>query len=257
MTSHAGTARRPRVLTPSITLATARRALQQLRHDHRTVALLLVVPCVLMALLAWILVDQPGAFDRWGASLLGVFPLFVMFLVTSVATLRERTSGTLERLLVMPIGKADFLLGYGLAFGLAAALQAVVVSGVAFGLLDLDVAGEVWAVFLLTIVLAVLGTALGLFVSAFANTEFQAVQFMPVVIIPQLLLCGLVVPRAALPPALEWVSSLMPLSYAIEAMQDVMAGPVGADYWRSLGAVGLFVVAALALGAVTLRRRTP
>jgi ABC-2 type transport system permease protein len=221
------------------------------------VALLLLVPSVLMSLLAWMLVDQPGAFDRWGAPLLGVFPLIVMFLVTSVATLRERTSGTLERLLAMPIGKADFLLGYGLAFGLAAAIQGVVVAGLAFGLLGLDVAGQVWAVFLLTVVVAVLGTALGLFVSAFANTEFQAVQFMPAVILPQLLLCGLVVPREALPRALELVSNVLPMSYAVDAINEVVAGPVGADYWRALGIVGLFVVGALALGAVTLRRRTP
>lgn len=255
--THASERVRPSALTPSVLLATARRVLQQLRHDHRTVALLLVVPCFLMSLLAWILADYPGAFDRWGAPLLGVFPLIVMFLVTSVATLRERTGGTLERLLAMPIGKLDFLLGYGIAFGLAAAIQAVVVSGLAFGLLDLDVAGQVWAVFLVTIVVAVLGTALGLFVSAFASTEFQAVQFMPAVILPQLLLCGLIVPRSTLPPVLEVISDVLPMSYAVDAMQDVAAAPVGADYWRALAIVALFVVAALAAGAITLRRRTP
>ncbi len=238
--------------------ATAVRVLQQLRHDHRTVALLLVVPSLLMGLLAWMLIDRPGVFDHWGAALLGVFPLIVMFLVTSVATLRERTSGTLERLLAMPITRADFLLGYGFAFGIAAAIQATVISVIAFGLLGLDVAGPIWAVLLVAVLVAVLGTALGLFVSAFARTEFQAVQFMPAVIIPQLLLCGLVAPRATLPRPLELVSDVLPLSYAVDAMQRLTVETgVGSRTWLDMAVIVGFIVAALALGAATLRRRTP
>ena len=238
--------------------ATTVRVLQQLRHDHRTVALLLVVPSMLMGLLAWMLIDHPGVFDHWGAALLGVFPLIVMFLVTSVATLRERTSGTLERLLAMPITRADFLLGYGFAFGIAAAIQATVISVIAFGLLGLDVAGPIWAVLLVAVLVAVLGTALGLFVSAFARTEFQAVQFMPAVIIPQLLLCGLVAPRATLPRPLELVSDLLPLSYAVDAMQRLTVETgVGSRTWLDMAVIAGFIVAALALGAATLRRRTP
>jgi len=238
--------------------ATTIRVLQQLRHDHRTVALLLVVPSMLMGLLAWMLIDHPGVFDHWGAALLGVFPLIVMFLVTSVATLRERTSGTLERLLAMPISRVDFLLGYGFAFGIAAAIQAIVISVIAFGLLGLDVAGPIWAVLLVAVLVAVLGTALGLFVSAFARTEFQAVQFMPAVIIPQLLLCGLVAPRATLPRPLELVSDVLPLSYAVDAMQRLTVETgVGSHTWLDMAVIAGFIVAALALGAATLRRRTP
>jgi len=249
---------RQRPLTARILAATARRVLEQLRHDHRTVGLLLAVPSLLMGLLAWMLADQPGAFDRWGAPLLGIFPLIVMFLVTSVATLRERSGGTLERLLAMPIGKLDFLLGYAVAFGLAAAVQALVVSGLSFGVFGLDVAGPVWSVLLVAVVVALLGTALGLFVSAFASTEFQAVQFMPAVILPQLLLCGLVVPRQALPRALELASDVLPMSYAVDAMREVLvSSQVTGAYWRPLGLVVLFIVGALGLGAVTLRRRTP
>lgn len=238
------------------TLATAGRVLAQLRHDHRTVAMLVVVPSVLMALLAWIF--DAATFDRVGAPLLGVFPFVVMFLVTSVATLRERSTGTLERLLTMPMAKLDLLLGYAIAFGLAAAVQAGVVATLSVSLLGLDVAGPVWLLVLVAVAVAVLGMALGLLVSAFAATEFQAVQFMPAFVLPQFLLAGLLVPRDRLDAELRWVSDVLPLSYAVDAMRDIAGNDgVAAQAWTDLSVVLLSTVAALGLGAATLRRRTP
>ncbi|MFL6182577.1 MAG: ABC transporter permease [Actinomycetes bacterium] len=237
------------------TAATARRVLQQLRRDHRTVALILVVPCVLMGLLAWMLTDAD--FDQYGAPLLGVFPLIVMFLTTSVATLRERSSGTLERLLSMPIGKGDFVFGYAIAFGVLAVVQALVVSGLSMGVLGLQVMGPAWAIILIAVVNALLGTALGLFVSAFATTEFQAVQFMPAVILPQLLLCGIIVPREELPTALRWVSDVLPMSYSVDATTEVMTNAtITSEFWLDVAIVAGFMAVGLALGAATLRRRT-
>jgi ABC-2 type transport system permease protein len=239
-----------------ITFATAGRVLSQLRHDHRTLALMIVVPCVLISLLAWVFEGTP-TFDRVGAPLLGVFPFVVMFLVTSVATLRERTSGTLERLLTMPIGKLDLLVGYALAFGLVAVVQAVVATTLAVTVLGLDVAGPLWLLMVVAVLDAVLGMALGLLVSAFAATEFQAVQFMPAFVLPQFLLCGLLVPRADLDTALRWVSDALPLSYAVDAMRDIVAREdVGSGTWADLSVVLFAIVLSLALGAVTLRRRT-
>src|SRR4051812_35586064 len=175
--------------------------------------MLLVLPCVLMTLLWWMFQDIPGGlFDRFGPALLALFPFIIMFLVTSVTTLRERSSGTLERLLAMPMGKLDFLGGYALAFGLVAAVQSALAVGLSVGLLGLDVKGPVWLLTVVAIADAVLGSALGLFVSAFAQTEFQAVQFMPAVVIPQILLCGLFIDRDQLPDVLGWISSLLPLS---------------------------------------------
>jgi ABC transporter DrrB family efflux protein len=237
------------------TAATARRVIQQLRHDHRTVALILVVPCVLMGLLAWMLTEQD--FDQYGAPLLGIFPLIVMFLTTSVATLRERSSGTLERLLSMPIGKGDFVFGYAIAFGLLAVVQALIVSGLSMGVFGLEVLGSAWAIILIAVVNALLGTALGLFVSAFATTEFQAVQFMPAVILPQLLLCGIIVPRDELPTALHWVSDVLPMSYSVDATTEVMTNvAMTAEFWLDVAIVAGFMAIGLALGAATLRRRT-
>ncbi len=243
-------------MTGRRTLATARRVLEQLRHDPRTIGLIVVVPTALMALLAWILTDAD--FHKYGPPLLGIFPMLVMFLVTSVATLRERTSGTLERLLSMPMGKGDFVFGYSVAFSILAVIQALVVAGVSFLLLGLDVRGSAWLVVLVAVVDGLTGTALGLFVSAFAQTEFQAVQFMPVALIPQLLLCGLIVPTDELPRVLEWISWLLPLTYAFNAMQHVAMNPTpDTRFWIDLGVVAAMAIALLAAGAGTLRRRTP
>jgi ABC-2 type transport system permease protein len=242
-------------MTPARTLATARRVLLQLRHDPRTLAMLLVVPVVIMGLLAWILSDAD--FDFWAPPLLGIFPMLVMFLVTSVATLRERTGGTLERLLTLPTGKGDIIFGYALAFGTLAILQAVVVSAAAFGLFGLDVAGSAWLVGLVSVIDALLGTALGLFVSAFARTEFQAVQFMPLVLIPQILLCGLLVPTDELPTVLRWVSTVLPLTYAIDATREVLGSVTTTSAFRAdVVVLAGFAVGLLGLGAATLRRRS-
>jgi ABC-2 type transport system permease protein len=245
-------------MTPRVTLAVAHRVLTQVRRDHRTLAMLMVVPCVLMSLLWWMFDELPGnLFDRFGPGLLAMFPFIVMFLVTSVTTLRERSSGTLERLLTMPLGKLDFLLGYALAFGLLAAVQSALAVTVSVGLLGLDVQGSVWLLGVVAVADAVLGTALGLLVSAFATTEFQAVQFMPLFVLPQILLCGLFVPRDAMPTVLEAVSNVLPLSYAVDAMQELVGAADTATIWRQVGVVTAFAVGALALGAATLRRRTP
>ncbi len=237
------------------TLATAGRVLAQLRHDHRTVALVLLLPCLLLGLVAWMF-DGTDVLDRFGPVLVGFFPLLVMFLVTSVATLRERTSGTLERLMTMPIGKADVVLGYALAFAVLATVQALVVVGFATGVCGMDVAGPVGLMIGAAVLNAVLGSALGLAGSALARTEFQAVQLMPAVILPQVVTCGLLMPRDQMPQVLEWLSRALPLTYAVDAMQHIAIGSGWADVRGAVGAMALFTAGALALGVATLRRRT-
>jgi ABC-2 type transport system permease protein len=238
-----------------ITIATAQRVLLQLRHDPRTIALLLVVPCVLVALIKYVFAGG-DVFDRIGGPLLGVFPLLSMFLVTSIAMLRERTTGTLERLLTMPLAKLDLLLGYALAFAVMAVIQAALVSAVAFGALDLEVQGSTWGAILLAIANAVLGMALGLFVSAFARTEFQAVQFLPAFILPQLLVCGLLTPRGDMSRFLEIASWAAPLTYAYGALDRVTTGAYGWTLVAYVLAIVGFILVSLVLGALTLRRRT-
>jgi ABC-2 type transport system permease protein len=238
-------------------LATSRRVLRQLRHDPRTVALLLAVPIVQMTVLRFVYDQRRASFDAVGAPLLSLFPLFTMFLVTSVSVLRERTSGTLERLLTTPLGKLELLGGYGLAFALVAVLQATIACGVTFGLLGLHVAGSVALVVVLAVAVALLGMGLGLLASAFARTEFQVVQFFPATILPQLLLCGLLVPRARMQPVLYALSDALPMSYAVDAMRHLSFQSATADaVWVDLVIVLGFAALAVALGAATLRRRT-
>jgi ABC-2 type transport system permease protein len=240
-----------------ITFATAERVLRQLRRDRRTLALVLLVPPALLTLFRYVFDGQPETFNRIGGPLVGIFPLISMFLVTSIAMLRERTTGTLERLMSMPLAKLDLLVGYALAFALLSAVQASITSAVAFGALGLDVSGPVWAVVLLAVGNAILGMALGLFLSAFATTEFQAVQFMPAVILPQLLLCGLLVPRDRMAPLLEAVSWALPMTYAYDALARATAGVGGVRLAVDVLAVAAAITISLALGATTLRRRTP
>lgn len=239
------------------TFATSRRILQQLSHDHRTIALMLIAPCLLISLLWWVFSGNQDMFDHVAPAMLGVFPFIVMFLVTSITTLRERMTGTLERLLAMPIGKGDIIIGYALAFGIFGILQSLLTSSVAIWLLGMDVAGPQWFVVLVALLDTLLGVALGLLVSAFARTEFQAVQFMPALIFPQVIICGLFVPLSQLPDILERIAYVLPLTYAVDALNRVaIESDLSGEAWRDVWVVAGFVVLSLFVGAVTLRRKT-
>ena len=253
-----------RRLSPQAYLATTGRILRQLAGDHRSVAMILVVPSLIITLMYFMFQNaphRPGAptpFNNACLIMLGVFPLIIMFLITSITMQRERVSGTLERILTTPLRRLDLLAAYGTAFSIAAAAQASLACVVAFWLLGFETAGNPMLVFAIAIINAVLGVGLGLLCSAFARTEFQAVQFMPVVIVPQLLLCGIIVPRSLLPEWLQWISNVLPASYALEALQQVGAHTeLTGTAARDIGVVVAFAVVALCLAAATLRRRTP
>jgi ABC-2 type transport system permease protein len=242
-------------MSPRITAATAARVLAQVRHDRRTIALLLLVPGALLALLHEMLGGPQ--FDRFGAPMVGMFPFITMFLVTSIAMLRERTTGTLERLMTMPLAKLDLLGGYGIAFAVLAAVQALITSAVAFLLLGLDPAGSAGLIIGLAVLAAVLGSALGLLASAFASSEFQAVQFMPAFVLPQILLCGLVVPREQMAAGLDAVASVLPLTFAFDALEAVAVhGADLAGVSDEIAVLAAMAAVAIGLGALTLRRRT-
>lgn len=244
-------------MRPRLTLAVARRTGAQLRNDPRTLALMLGVPPALLLLTRFIYDHQPATFDRIGPLLMGLFPFTMMFLVTSITMQRERSNGTLERLMASPIAKADLIAGYALTFTAVALVQVVIVATLVFGILDVPNHGSIVLAVALTMLEAGLGVALGLFTSAFAHTEFQAVQFFPVVVLPQFLLAGLLVPTSQLPRTLETVADLMPLKYAFDGLQRITQhgegigrGAVLGDFAFVAGAVAV----AVALGALTLRR---
>ena len=239
------------------TFSTAGRVLTQIRHDPRTVGLLLVVPSLLIGLVAWIFTDT-DVFQTIGPAMIALFPFIVMFLVTSISTLRERRSGTLERLFSMPLGKGDFILGYALAFGFLAVFQTAIAVSFAVFVCGLEIEGSIWLLFAVTVADALLGTALGLLASAFARTEFQVVQFMPLLVFPQILLGGIFIPRDQLPEVLEAISDWLPLSYAIDALTAVANDSEDAAWiWARILAIAAWIVGSIVVGSITLRRRTP
>lgn len=243
-------------MNPRIYLATVRRILLQLRADHRTMALIVVVPTLLLTLLYFVFNDE-RRFSPIALSMLGILPMLVMFLVTSVAMLRERTSGTLERLLTTPLHRADLVVGYATAFAVAALAQALVIVGVAHWGLGVDTAGPLAWVLLVAVVGSVVGVATGLLASAFARTEFQAVQFMPLVIGPQIFLCGLLAPRAGMPEVLQRLSDVLPMTYAVKGLQAIgsQGDPTG-DVLRNVGVLAVFALGALVVAAFSMPRQT-
>lgn len=243
-------------MNPRLTLATSARVLRQIVHDHRTLALLLVVPALLIGLVAWIFTNTQ-VFDQIAAQMIAMFPFITMFLVTSIATLRERRSGTLERLLTMPLHKVDFIVGYALAFGLLALLQASICVSWAVWVCGFD-PGDHLVAFVATAMLnGILGTSFGLFASAFAATEFQAVQFMPALVFPQILLAGLFLPTDQLPNALDVAAHLMPMTYAFDALTELSSdSPDMTAVGFDTVVLGGFIIVLLILGSASLRRRT-
>lgn len=244
-------------MSPRRTFATALRVAKQLSHDHRTMGLILAVPSLLMALMYYLFEDNKMVFNSVGGMMLVIFPFTIMFLISSIAILRERTGGTLERLLALPIGKFDFILGYGLILGFLAVVQVSIALGISTWLLGLDVAGSMGYLVMVASVDAILGVSLGLLVSALARSEFQAVQFMPALVIPQVLLSGLFVPREKMADWLQAISDFLPLTYAIEAINRILHFETVDD---AFGQNILIVVATalgfLIIGSLTLRRRT-
>jgi ABC-2 type transport system permease protein len=238
------------------TFATAGRVIKQLKHDPRTLVLLFLLPSLLIVILRYVFDNQKPMFDLLVPMLLGIFPMTMMFLVASIATLRERRSGTLTRLMTTPMSKLDFIMGYALAFFLIAFLQASFTVYVTLGLLDVTVAGGDIAVVIGAVSAALLGTSLGLAVSAFATSEFQAVQFMPAMLFPQLLVCGLFVARDQMADFLQVFADFMPLTYSVDAMKQVTQySEWTAEYTNDLLIVTGFTIAALILGSLTIRRK--
>lgn len=238
------------------TLSTTRRILRQLSHDHRTVALIVVVPCFLIALLKYVFEGQPEVFNNIAPMMLGIFPLFMMFLITSIATLRERTTGTLDRLMTQPISKLDLIFGYAFAFALLGFIQAAAASFVMLGLLDVKVMGGAAAILIVAVAAAFLGTSLGLFVSAFAKSEFQAVQLVMPILMPQVLLCGLFIARDQMANFLQTISDFLPLTYSVEAMQEVAKNAIWTkELSFDLAVIVAFGIAALIFGAATIKRQ--
>jgi len=243
-------------MTPTKVLATTERVLNQLRHDPRTIALVVFVPSLVVVLLRYMFNSDVASFDHTAPMLLGIFPLIALFNVAAVAMLRERTSGTLDRMLTLPMAKLDLLLGYALAFGVLILAQASLASLVALGIFKVHVAAGTAAIFLFTILSGLLGMSIGMLLSAFATSEYQANQFLPAFILPQLLLSGFFVSRTHMGFVLRWLSDVLPLTYIIDAMHHITLYSTWDKYLvRDLIVIAGIISATLILAAVSLRRK--
>ena len=202
--------------------AVSGRIIRQIIKDRRSVALIILAPVLVMTLVGFSLFDERSILNRITPALLGVFVLFFTFLLTGVSFLRERSQGTLERLKITPVSRADLLVGYLLGFLLFAMLESVVILAYTVLVLPVTYQGEIWQVFVVLVLLTIVAVSLGILVSTFAKNEFQVVQFIPLVIVPQIFLTGVVVPVEGMPWLLENISKVLPLTYAVDMLIGIM-----------------------------------
>ena len=239
-----------------VVLATSKRLLLQLRHDPPTIALIFIVPCMLLTILKYVFWNDVELFHRIGPMMVGIFPMVLMFVVASVATLRERTAGTLDRLMVSAISRVDLVFGYALAFSFVALLQASLACFVMLNFLGVPVVGGALPLIIGAVLSAFLGVSLGLFVSAFAKTEFHAVQFMPAFLLPQFLTCGVLGPRDNMAQLFQWFADVMPLTYSVDGMKLITTQTAWSyQLTKDFLIVVICGLLALYIGAKTIRRQ--
>ena len=237
------------------TLAITERIIRQILRDRRSIGLLVVGPLIVMSLVGFSLYEQRAVLDRVAPGLLAVFVLFFTFILTGVGFLRERAQGTLERLQTTLVGSFDIMLGYMLGFLIFAIVQTVVILLFTIFALSIEYVGSLWEIGVVLFLLVTVAVSLGIFISSFASNEFQVVQFIPIVLAPQIFLSGVIIPVEQMPALFEWLSVVIPLTYAVDALQEIML--LGTDLttlWLNLAVIAAFSVALLAAAVATLRR---
>jgi len=244
-------------MSPDRIFAIARRVILQLVRDRRTMILIIIVPIVIMLTVDLSFPQNTGqqVLDYMAPGILAFIALFLAFLLTGVSFLRERTQGTMERLLASPVSRADIVLGYPLGFLPFAVIQSLIVLLFTIYVLGVGYGGHLWQVLIFLILVTTVAINLGIFVSTFARNEFQVIQFIPLVILPQGFLCGLLWPIEQMNEYLQWIAKVMPLTYAISGLQDIMLKGYGLlDASLDLIILASFAVVLLLLAATTLRR---
>ena len=243
------------IVTIDRTLAIAVRIISQIARDHRSVALIIVAPIIVMSLVGFSFADQRDILNRIAPGLIGVFALFFVFLLTGVSFLRERSQGTLERLLTTPVGRADILAGYLLGFLLFAGIQSLVILLYTIFALRIDYEGSLWQIFVLLFIVTIVAVNLGIFISTFARNEFQVVQFIPIILLPQIFLSGAVLPSEQLPGYFQAIGHFLPLTYAVDGLKALMLeGETLGGIAQELAVLGGFAIGILALATITVRR---
>ncbi|MBI2853999.1 MAG: ABC transporter permease [Chloroflexi bacterium] len=237
------------------TLAIAVRIVRQFLRDRRTLGMLFVVPLLVMTLVGFSFPAGQGILDYIAPALLAAMALFFVFILTGVSFLRERSQGTMERLMVSPVARIEIIVGYLLGFILFAALQALIILFYTIFVLKVHYAGSLWQIFVFQLIITVVALNLGLFVSTYARNELQVIQFIPLVLVPQFFLSGLLWPVEQMNHVLQYLSKVMPLTYSVDGLRKIMLeGMTLGDVWKDLVILVGFAAVMTVLGAMALRR---
>jgi len=239
---------------PSQAFTIAGRIIRQLIRDRRTAVLIVVVPLVIITLIG-LSFPEGTVLDYIAPALLATLALFFSFLLTGISFLRERSQGTMERLMASPVSRLDIVVGYLLGFFVFALTQTLIIVLFTIYVLDVHYYGDLWQIFVFQIVIITGAVNLGIFISTFARNEFQMVQFIPLILFPQIFLCGVIWPVEQMPNYLQWLSAILPLRYAVDGLRDIMlAGKNLLDVGFELSVLIGFAVIVSILAALTLRR---
>jgi len=239
---------------PSQAFIIAGRVMRQLIRDRRTIALLIIVPLVIASLIG-VSVPDKRILDYTAPAILAVLILFFGFLLTGISFLRERTQGTLERLMASPVSRLDIVGGYLLGFLLFALVQTMILFFYLIYVLNVNYYGELWQILVFQVIIGIGAVCLGTFCSVFARNEFQMIQFIPLIIVPQIFLCGLLWPVNQMPEYLQWLANCLPLTYGVEGIRAMMLqGQNLLDIGKDVGVLAAYAVGLLILAAITLRR---
>ncbi len=232
----------------------AQRIVRQIGRDRRTLGLIIVVPVVVMTLIGLSFPDRT-MLNYIAPALLATIALFFSFLLTGISFLRERSQGTLERLMATPVSRLDVALGYLFGLSVFAVLQTLIIFFFTIYVLDVTYQGELWQILVFQLIIIVGSVNLGIFTSTFARNEFQVIQFIPLIILPQVFLGGILWPVEQMPDYLRWVSNVLPLTYAVDGLQEVMlAGKNLVDVWLDLVVLAGYTMITSILAALTIRR---
>ena len=241
-------------MIPNQALTIAVRIIHQLIRDRRTMALIVVVPLVVMTLIG-LSFPASNVLDYIAPALLATLALFFSFLLTGISFLRERSQGTMERLMASPVSRLDVVVGYLFGFFIFALTQTLIILLFTIYVLDVHYHGDLWQIFVFQIVIITGAVNLGIFISTFARNEFQMVQFIPLILFPQIFLCGVIWPVEQMPDYLQWLSSVLPLTYAVDGLRDIMlSGKSLIDVSIELAVLVGFAVLISIVAAATLRR---
>ena len=232
----------------------AGRIVRQIGRDRRTLALIIMVPVVMMTLIGLSFPDK-SMLNYIAPALLATFVLFFSFLITGISFLRERSQGTMERLMATPVSRLDVALGYLFGLSVFAILQTLIIFFFTIYVLDVTYQGELWQILVFQLIIIVGSVNLGIFTSTFARNEFQVIQFIPLIIMPQVFLGGMLWPVEQMPDYLQWLANALPLTYAVDGLREVMlAGKTLLDVWLDLAVLAGYTVITSILAALTIRR---